>query len=122
MDIMKAHDIIDMAEQEISEEMDIHMVMHMDPINTDDKVVRKTQMQITELINEMYEDLTIHDFRIVGGEDHKNLLFDLVVPFEFDEKKARDISREIAREIKIQHPKCNAIIYIDREYAILNKQ
>lgn len=121
MDIMKAHDIIDLAEKEISEEMDIHLVIHMDPINTDDKVVQKTLMQITELIYGMYEELTIHDFRIVGGEEHKNLLFDLVVPYEFDEKKAGEISKEIAREIKMQHPECNAIIYIDREYAILNK-
>ena len=121
MDIMKAHDAIDLAEQEISEEMDIHMVIHMDPINTDDKVVQKTQGQITELINEMHEDLTIHDFRIVGGEDHKNLIFDLVVPFEYDEKMARDLSKEVARKIKMKYPECNAIIYIDRAYSVLNK-
>ncbi|MEA4849796.1 MAG: cation diffusion facilitator family transporter [Clostridiaceae bacterium] len=121
MDIMKAHDAIDMAEQEISEEMDIHMVIHMDPINTDDKIVQKTQGQITELIKEMHEDLTIHDFRIVGGEKHKNLIFDLVVPFEYDEKMARDLSNEVSREIKTRYPECNAIIYIDRAYSVLDK-
>ncbi len=121
MDIMKAHDVIDLAEQEISEEMDIHMVIHMDPLNTDDKVVQKTQEQITELIKEIHEELTIHDFRIVGGEDHKNLIFDMVVPFEYDEKMARDLSNKVAREIKAKYPECNAIIYIDRAYSILDK-
>ena len=121
MDIMKAHDVIDLAEQEISEEMDIHMVIHMDPINIDDKVVQETQNQITELISEMHEELTIHDFRIVGGEGHKNLIFDLVVPFEYDEKMARDLSSEVAREIKTRYPECNAIIYIDRAYSVLDK-
>lgn len=121
MDIMKAHDVIDLAEQEISEEMDIHMVIHMDPINTDDEIVQKTQEQITELINEMHEELTIHDFRIVGGEEHKNLIFDLVVPFEYDEKMARDLSKKVAREIKAKYPECNAIIYIDRAYSVLDK-
>jgi cation diffusion facilitator family transporter len=121
MDIMKAHDVIDLAEQEISKEMDIHMVIHMDPINTDDKVVQKTQEQITELISEMHEELTIHDFRIVGGEEHKNLIFDLVVPFEYDEKMAKDLSNEVAREIKTKYPECDAIIYIDRAYSVLDK-
>ncbi len=121
MDIMKAHDVIDLAEQEISEEMDIHMVIHMDPINVDDKVVQETQNQITELINEMHEELTIHDFRIVGGEEHKNLIFDLVVPFDYDEKMARDLSKKVAWEIKAKYPECNAIIYIDRAYSVLDK-
>jgi len=121
MDIMKAHDVIDLAEQEISEEMDIHVVIHMDPINTDDEVVQKTQEQITELINEMHEELSIHDFRIVGGEEHKNLIFDLVVPFDYDEKMARDLSKKVAREIKAKYPECNAIIYIDRAYSVLDK-
>ncbi len=121
MDIMKAHDVIDLAEQEISKEMDIHMVIHMDPINTDDKVVQETQNRITELINEMHEELTIHDFRIVGGEEHKNLIFDLVVPFEYDEKMAKDLSNEVAREIKTKYPECDAIIYIDRAYSVLDK-
>ena len=121
MDIMKAHDVIDLAEQEISEEMDIHMVIHMDPINVDDKVVQETQNQITELINEMHEELTIHDFRIVGGEEHKNLIFDLVVPFDYDEKMARDLSKKVAREIKTKYPECDAIIYIDRAYSVLDK-
>ncbi|MGI6586135.1 MAG: cation diffusion facilitator family transporter [Lutisporaceae bacterium] len=121
MDIMKAHDVIDLAEQEISEEMEIHMVIHMDPINTDDKLVQKTQEQITQLVKEMHEELSIHDFRIVGGEVHKNLIFDLVVPFEYDEKKARELSGEVAREIKNRYPECNAIIYIDRAYSVLPK-
>ena len=121
MDIMKAHDVIDLAEQEISKEMDIHMVIHMDPINTDDKVVQETQNKITELISEMHEELTIHDFRIVGGEEHKNLIFDLVVPFEYDEKMAKDLSNEVAREIKTKYPECDAIIYIDRAYSVMDK-
>ena len=121
MDIMEAHDIIDMAEQEISEELDIHIVIHMDPINTDDAVVQKTQEQVIKVINEMHEDLSIHDFRIVGGEGHMNLIFDLVVPYEYDEKKASKLSKEVAQEIKMKYPNYNAVIYIDREYSVLNK-
>lgn len=121
MDIMKAHDIIDLAEQEISEELGIHLVIHMDPINTDDKVVQETQEQITEVINEIHKELSIHDFRIVGGEEHKNVIFDLVVPYEYDEKMAKALSKEVAEEIKMKYPNYNAVIYIDRAYSVLNK-
>lgn len=121
MDIMKAHDIIDMAEQEISEELDIHLVIHMDPINTDDKVVQRTQEKIVEIIKELHEDLSIHDFRIVGGEEHMNVIFDLVVPYEYDEKAAKSLSREVAEEIRKKYPNYNAVIYIDRAYSVLNK-
>lgn len=121
MDIMKAHDIIDLAEQEISEGLGIHLVIHMDPINTDDKVVQKAQEEVVKVIKELNEELTIHDFRIVGGEEHMNVIFDLVVPFEYDEKMAKELSRKAAEEIKRKHPNYNAVIYIDRAYSILNK-
>lgn len=121
MDIMEAHDIIDRAEQEISEKMDIHLVIHMDPINTDDKVVRKAQKQVTDIIKELHEELTIHDFRIVGGEEHMNLIFDLVVPYDYDEKMAAKLSKEVANAIKKKYPAYNAVIYIDRAYSVLNK-
>lgn len=121
MDIMKAHDIIDLAEQEISEAMDIHMVIHMDPINTDDKLVQDTQGKIMEIITGLNKELTIHDFRIVGGEEHMNLIFDLVVPYEYDEKMAKELSQRASSAIKDRYKNYNAIIYIDRAYSILNK-
>lgn len=121
MDIMKAHDIIDMAEQEISEAMDIHMVIHMDPINTDDKLVQDTQRKVMEIITGLHEELTIHDFRVVGGEEHMNLIFDLVVPYEYDEKMAKKLSQQVSSAIKANYKNYNAIIYTDRAYSILNK-
>ncbi len=121
IDIMKAHDIIDLAEQEISEELGIHLVIHMDPINTDDRVVQETQEQIIEVINEIHVELSIHDFRIVGGEEHKNVIFDLVVPYEYDEKMAKDLTKEVAELIEKKYPNYNAVIYIDRAYSVLNK-
>lgn len=120
-DIMKAHDIIDLAEQEISKALDIHMVIHMDPINTDDKLVQETQGKIMEIITGLHNELTIHDFRIVGGEEHMNLIFDLVVPYEYDEKMAKELSQKVSSAIKAKYKNYNAIIYIDRAYSILNK-
>lgn len=119
MDVVSAHDLIDRAEQEISEELGIHLVMHMDPINTDDKVVQKVQQQIVAVLMEFGMELTIHDFRMVGDDKHCNVIFDMVIPHEVKECDEKKVSKEISEAIKNKYPAFNPIIKIDRSYAIL---
>lgn len=119
MDIQEAHEIIDKAEKEISEELDLHMVIHMDPINTDDKVVIKAQSQVMEVIESFPYELSIHDFRIVGGEKHMNLVFDMVVPYDLNEKDEKKLVEDVKKEIKKRHPNYDAIITIDHQYSIM---
>lgn len=119
MDIMEAHDIIDKAEKEISEELDIHMVIHMDPINTDDEVVQKAQFHVMKVLEYFPQALSIHDFRVVGREKHMNLVFDMVVPYDFSEKKEKILIEEVKEAIKKRHPNYDAIITIDRQYSLL---
>ncbi|MDF2533491.1 MAG: cation efflux family protein [Clostridia bacterium] len=119
MDVVSAHDLIDKAEQEISEELGIHLVMHMDPINTDDKVVQKVQQQIVGVLMEFGMELSIHDFRMVGDDNHCNVIFDMVIPHEVAEKDEKKVSKEISEAIKNKYPQFNPIIKIDRSYAIL---
>ncbi len=119
MDIMEAHDIIDLAEKEISEELGIHVVIHMDPINTDDRLVQKAQLQVLEILEDFPQELTIHDFRIVGGEKHMNLVFDMVVPYDFVEKDEKNLVEEVKKAIKKRHPNYDAIITVDRQYSLL---
>lgn len=119
MDIMDAHDIIDKAEKEISEELGIHLVIHMDPINTDDVVVRKAQQQIINILEGFPHQLSIHDFRVVGKEKHMNLIFDMVVPYDFKEKDEKKLAEEVKEEIKKRYPNYDAVITIDRQYSLL---
>ena len=119
MDVVSAHDLIDRAEQEISEELGIHLVMHMDPINTDDKVVQKVQQQIVAVLMEFGMELSIHDFRMVGDDKHCNVIFDMVIPHEVKECDEKKVSKEISEAIKNKYPAFNPIIKIDRSYAIL---
>jgi len=117
IDITSAHDIIDKAEQEISEELGIHLVMHMDPININDKVVLKVKQQILDVINEFGMELNIHDFRMVGDEEHCNVIFDMVIPYEIrDDKK---VASDVSEAIKKKYPQYNTIITIDRSYIVL---
>lgn len=119
MDVMDAHEIIDRAEKEISEELDLHLVIHMDPINTDDKAVIKAQSQVMTVLESFPHELSIHDFRVVGGEKHMNLIFDMVVPYGFNEQDEQNLIEDVKKEIKKRHPNYDAIITIDYQYSIM---
>lgn len=119
MDIMEAHDVIDRAEKEISEELGIHMVIHMDPINTDDKVVQKAKANVMKVLEDFPHELTIHDFRVTGNEKHMNVIFDMVVPYGFNEKDEKELVEEVKKAIKKRHPNYDAVITIDRQYSLL---
>jgi cation diffusion facilitator family transporter len=119
MDVISAHDLIDKAEQEISKGMGIYLVMHMDPINVDDKVVQKVQQQVVGVLNEFAMELSLHEFRMVGDCNHCNVIFDMVIPHEVREKDEKKVAKEISEAIKNKYPEFNPIITIDRRYEIL---
>lgn len=78
----EVHDIVDSIEREIYNNMNILMTIHMDPIEVNDHLTNNTKKLVNKIINSIDPSLNIHDFRIVSGESHTNLIFDLVVPFE----------------------------------------
>lgn len=81
-DILEAHDIIDSIEREIYEHLGILMTIHMDPIDLSDPLIPKLKKIVENALKEHNSEYTVHDFRIVKGKTHTNLVFDIVVPFE----------------------------------------
>ena len=80
-DIMEMHDVIDNIEKELAEQLHCQAVIHMDPIVTDDASVGALRRQIAEVAKQVDPHMTIHDFRMVQGTTHTNLIFDAVLPF-----------------------------------------
>lgn len=119
MDVLSAHEVIDKAEQEISKVMGIYLVMHMDPINVDDKVVQKVHQQVVGVLNEFDMELSLHEFRMVGDCNHCNVIFDMVIPHKVSERDGKKVAKEIYEAIKNMYPEINPIITIDRSYEIL---
>ena len=78
--IRKSHDVIDNIEMELQEKFNILSCIHMDPVDTDNPETLRLKALTIRLMNEVDESLTLHDFRVVTGDTHTNLLFDLVVP------------------------------------------
>jgi len=112
-DIYVLHDKIDNIEREISTELDILCTIHMDPIVTNDETVTELQSFTKKVIQSIYSDVTMHDFRTVIGITHTNLIFDIVVPFE-NKDDIEIIKSKIQAEIKIHRPECYCVITVDR--------
>lgn len=97
-DIMVSHDIIDNIERDFLQDMDIHLVIHLDPVQIHDERTRKLFHEVRGIIAEMSPEYSIHDFRVVWGTTHSNLIFDIVVPFE-EKKSDQELLQEIQKTI-----------------------
>jgi divalent metal cation (Fe/Co/Zn/Cd) transporter len=82
-DIFVLHDVIDLIERELEQVLHCDATIHMDPIDTNNEAVAERKAAVVELIRSMDEGLSIHDFRMVVGNTHTNLIFDVVVPYGF---------------------------------------
>jgi len=94
-DIFKTHDAIDNIEKELFYDHGIQCTIHMDPIVTDDEAINSMRLMVSNIVSEIDENWQIHDFRMVSGDTHTNLIFDAVVPFECKLKNS-----EVAEMIK----------------------
>ena len=115
IDIMEIHHIIDTAEREISKQLNIYLVIHMDPICVDTPEIIEARKLIESVIKKYPEIKSFHDFRVVGNDDNKNLIFDLVVDPESlkDTSYSEIISNNIEKDIKSKLPNCNCVITLD---------
>lgn len=113
-DILKIHDEIDNIERQLRENLNCHATIHMDPVEADNEEVRKLRLQTAKLIAGMELNLSIHDFRVVKGETHTNLIFDVVVPFECPLKDS-EVIEKIEEGIQQYPGNYYAVIQIDRD-------
>jgi divalent metal cation (Fe/Co/Zn/Cd) transporter len=116
--VVKLHEVIDTAEKEISAKLNIILVIHMDPLNNDDKDVKDAKADLLCAIKFVKGIESIHDFRVVGGSEKKNLIFDVVVESDVIVSKNDEsvLMNEINTELKKMHPFYTAIINVDRDF------
>lgn len=118
IDIMTIHNTIDEAEREISRELKVHLVIHMDPICIETEEIATAREEVEKIINSHPSIKSIHDFRIVGNGDIKNLIFDIVVHnYKINNDLSEDDLKDyINKAIKKIHPEYNCIIVVDRDF------
>lgn len=115
IDLLLIHDAIDNAERELGERLGCEAVIHMDPVQTNDVRVTEARELVAQLVRRLDERITIHDFRMVEGPTHTNLIFDAVLPRELklSDSEAKD---RIAGIVSEHDPHYRTVIQIDRSY------
>ena len=112
-DIFKSHDMIDNIEKELRQDYGMEATVHLDPIIIGDPMVEELKQMVLQITNQIDTRLKVHDFRVVPGDTHTNLIFDIAVPFEITQTD-QEIHQKINVAIKEQHPTCFTVITIDR--------
>lgn len=114
-DIMSVHDAMDLIERDILKKFHILTTIHMDPIDSNDAVTNELKEMVIEIIKEIDEGYTIHDFRVVSGPTHTNLIFDVLIPAT-DEIEHRILKQLINKKIKEKNNKLYTVIQIDHSF------
>ena len=114
-DILVSHDIIDNIEREVGHEMNLNLVIHMDPVVTDDERLNQLHAQVQQIVVGIDSDLSMHDFRAVFGPTHTNLVFDVVVPPGFSLSDS-ELSRRIEQQVQTMGSYF-CVITVDHNYA-----
>ena len=115
--LIKSHEIIDCVERDCARDLNINLVIHTDPIITDDEELDRLKIRTEEIVRSIDHRFSIHDFRIVKVETQTKLIFDVVVPSEIN-AGATNLIDEIEKAIKAENPKYHPVITIDRNYVL----
>lgn len=118
MNVMRSHDIIDTIERDFHEQDHIHLIIHYDPIETGSEAVGTMRQWVTERVHAVSPLLSIHDFRMVKGELHTNLIFDVAAPSSYESTDA-EIKQQIQRSVQenANGETYYCVITVDRSYA-----
>lgn len=120
INILKIHETIDTVERDIKKDFNCDIVIHMDPIATDDNAVNSVKYEIESIVKSIDERLNIHDFRMVQADSFTNLIFDLVVPHMF-ELKDDEIESIINEKIIALNSSYRLVLNIDKYFYTNNK-
>ena len=119
-DVLELHDIIDNLEHTISRKLSCLATIHMDPVVTTDPDVDRLKGVVNEVVTGIDSELSMHDFRVVKGPTHTNLIFDIVVPFRLSGEN-EDILRRIRKEVSERVPeKVFCVIEVDYKMSSKN--
>lgn len=116
VDIEVSHEIIDQIEREAGRRFGMLLVIHMDPIETHDQRVRQFHQMVQSVLEELDSRLKFHDFRVIYGKEHVNLIFDLVVPREYNFAVQETLKTKISAMVREKDPRCQCVITAENSF------
>lgn len=115
VDIMESHDLMDVIEKEVQNDTGYIITLHMDPIVMDDEKTNSAKSMVADIVKEIDSSLSIHDFRMVSGPHHTNLIFDVVLPFSC-KLDSSEVINIINQKLATLEKSYYAVVTIDRNY------
>lgn len=116
VDIEVSHEIIDRIERDAMKKLGTFLVIHMDPIETKDEQVLAAKQQTETILAQIDPALSIHDFRMVDGEHQINLIFDMIVPYQYDREKEREVCKLLRKKLQEIDARFLCVITVERSY------
>ncbi len=116
VDIGLSHEIIDRIEREALKEVGIYLVIHMDPIETKNEETLRARQQVESALAELDTQASIHDFRMVVGENQINLIFDMLVPIQYDKERKKMLCQEIRNRMHEIDERYQCVIVVESGY------
>lgn len=114
--IEKIHDVIDQIERDIFSELGIFLVIHTDPLETNNNKIINSKHMVDAVVHAFDQNANIHDFRVVNGENKKNLIFDLVVPYTYNDKNKEDLVAKIEKALLEINDKYQCVITVENSF------
>ena len=114
-DILVLHDMVDTIEHRLARELNCSAVIHMDPVCVDDELTNSIKEKVAVIVEGMEGEVSFHDFRIVSGPTHTNLIFDVVVPFNYVMTDS-EIEAYIQSKVKEINENYFTVVEIDKAY------
>lgn len=113
-DVLDAHERIDELERQVRKELGVELVIHYDPIVTDDEELTRIHARVVEILKGVDPQLAVHDFRMVRGSRHTNVIFDMVLPFSMENRK-QELRELVERELQTDGKQYHAVITFDMQ-------
>ena len=113
-DMMRSHDLIDCVERELCRKYRAIACIHMDPVDSGNEEVEALKITVKTILEDIEPRLTMHDFRVVFGETHTNLIFDVVAPFDF--KDEAGLKAELQRRVAVVNPQLFTVITVEHSF------
>ena len=115
VDIMISHDLADNVERDFMKDMNILMVCHLDPVDVNDTETLELKNKLSCVIKDYNSEICLHDFRVVKGRSHTNVIFDVVIPYDLPhaEKEVREL---VENNLKCYNKQYYAVIEFEKDY------
>ena len=113
-DMMRSHDLIDCVERELSRKYRAIACIHMDPVDSGNEEVEALKITVETILEDIDPRLTMHDLRVVFGETHTNLIFDVVAPFDF--KDEASVKAELQRRVTVVNPQLFTVVTVEHSF------